>query len=134
MEEKLVPEAAEILLFSNNSNTREVVKDAAGLSAEFGLPPIKWFEVATPKAVKQEFREGRFAALVLDAEVTQEGGPSVARYLKDHFDKVPPVVMLVARQQDEWMSRWSGALYCVPAPYEPTAVVQALKQALACQS
>ena len=54
----------------------------------------------------------------------------MARWLNIHADKVPPIIMLVARQQDEWMSRWSGASYCVPAPYEADAVMAALKQAL----
>lgn len=130
MEASAGTDALRVMVFSNNPHTREAVVDAAGLSGSFDLPPIEWHEVATPEAVKQDFEEDRFAALVLDAETYQEGGQSVARWLNIHSDKVPPIIMLVARQQDEWMSRWSGASYFVPAPYEADAVVEALREAL----
>lgn len=120
----------EVLLFSGNAHTRETVKDAVGLSGNFDLPPIKWLEIATPGAVKTEFSENRFAALVLDAETTQEGGESVSRWLHDHYRTLPPVVMLVARQQDEWMARWSGAVHCIQAPYEADEVMKVLHTVL----
>lgn len=130
MDVKAAPDAVEILLFSNDRHTRETIMDAAGVSGVFDLPPIKWLEVATSAAVKQNFEEGRFAALVLDAEVPKEGGESVSRWLHDHSEKVPPVVMLVARQQDEWMARWSGAKRCVPAPYDAEDVVNTIREVL----
>ena len=130
MEAKAGTDAVQVMLFSGNPHIRQTVMDAAGLSGSFDIPPIDWQEVATPDAVKQNFAENRYAALVLDAETYQEGGQSVARWLNIHADKVPPIIMLVARQQDEWMSRWSGASYTVPAPYEAEAVMAALKQAL----
>lgn len=130
MDETATTDAIEILLFSNNKHTRETIMDAAGVGGVFDLPRIKWVEFATSAAVKQDFAEGRFAALVLDADVTQEGGESVSRWLHDHYEKVPPVIMLVARQQDEWMARWSGAGACVQAPYNAEDIVAALRQAL----
>ena len=130
MEAKAGADAVRVMLFSGNPHTRQTVMDAAGLSGSFDIPPIDWQEVATPDAVKQKFSENHYAALVLDAETYQEGGQSVARWLNIHADKVPPIIMLVARQQDEWMSRWSGASYYVRAPYEADAVMTALRQAL----
>lgn len=130
MDVKTNPDAVEIMLFSGNKHIRETVKDAAGLSGVFDLPPIKWLEVATADAAKLNFKEDRFAALVLDAETTQEGGESLSRWLHDHNDKVPPVIMLVARPQDEWMARWSGAARCVQAPFLPDSVVDTIRAVL----
>ena len=128
--ESVNPEGVEILIFSDNAHTRQTVMDAAGLSGAFDLPVIRWHQVASAAALKQEFTEDRFAALVLDADAQPAGGQSVARWLNDHTDRVPPVVMLVAREQDNWLSRWSGARAMVPAPYDPQVVVDTLKQVL----
>lgn len=130
MDIKTSPDAVEIMLFSNDKHLRQTIMDAAGISGAFDLPPIKWLEVATAKAAKLNFEENRFAALVLDAETTQEGGESLSRWLHDHNDKVPPVIMLVARPQDEWMARWSGAARCVQAPFPADTVVDTIREAL----
>ncbi|WP_279057096.1 DNA-binding response regulator [Mobiluncus mulieris] len=131
MDAKTKPDAAEIMIFSSDLHTRETIMDAAGISGAFGLPPINWLEVATAKAAKLSFEENRFAALVLDAETTQEGGESLSRWLHDHHDKVPPVIMLVARPQDEWLARWSGAAQCIQAPFHADTVVDAIQKVLA---
>lgn len=120
----------EVLLFSDDSNTRQAVKDAIGASLGQGFPKIEWVEVATAPAVRAAFAEGRFAALVLDGESVPEGGASVARSLHDISDQVPPVVLLTARPQDEWMARWAHVAATVMAPYDPFEIEAALQQVL----
>lgn len=130
MDAKTNPDAVEIMLFSADLHTRETIMDAVGVSGAFDLPPISWLEVATAKAAKLSFEPERFAALVLDAETTQEGGESLSRWLHDHNEKVPPVIMLVARPQDEWLARWSGAAQCIQAPFPADTVVDTIRKVL----
>lgn len=120
----------EVLLFSDNVHNRQAVKDAAGLSLGDGFAPISWVECATADMVRKEFKPGRFAALVLDAEAQPEGGPAVVRSLRDLTDNVPPVLMLIARDQDEWLARWARSSITVKAPFDPFEVEEALRQVL----
>ncbi|WP_423243293.1 hypothetical protein [Actinomyces lilanjuaniae] len=57
-----------------------------------------------------------FDALVLDAEAKKLGGMGLAHELFIESDQRPPVVLLTARPQDNWLAAWARAEVVVPAP------------------
>ncbi len=121
-----------VLVFSDDARTRAEVIRAVGRRPGAGLPEIEWTEVATADIVMAKAREEKFDLLILDAEAPKFGGMGVGKMIHDEIDPMLPFITLLARQQDEWLSRWSGAALAVDYPINPrelsSAVVQVLSQ------
>ena len=83
-----------VLLFSDDSETRKAIKDAVGVRASKDAPTIVWHEAATAYGVHDLVDSVEFAALVLDAESPKEGGLSIARELATTHEELPPLVVL----------------------------------------
>lgn len=123
-------DVVEILVFSDNADTRAAVIGGVGLRPAKGLPKVRWIETATAKGTEAAFNKSRPAVLVLDGESAKVGGMAVARQLRDRYEDVPPIVLLVARPQDNWLGQWSGAAVIVSAPLDPRDLQEAVSKAL----
>ena len=126
----------ELLVFSDDVTVRRQVKEGVGRRPAKGLPLVKWTEAATAEgvrmAVKDRAQEGAapFDALILDAEAKKLGGMGLAHELFTELDKRPPVVLLTARPQDDWLAAWSKAEVVVPRPLDPMALQEGVAKAL----
>jgi CheY-like chemotaxis protein len=90
-------------------------------------------EVATPqRALQQLDDEPPFDIVVGDNDTHPTGGFYLAREVaarRQMGRAVPPVVLLIARKQDAWLSDWAqaDAWVCKPAdPFDLAEVVDAL--------
>ena len=119
-----------VLLYSDDIDTRKAVMDGVGLRPGKDSPRVEWSQAATPAGALELMRSGTFAALVLDGEATKEGGMSLAREIAETFDDVPPVIILTARQQDDWLAAWAGATATVPDPLDPIVLQETLAAVL----
>ena len=115
-----------VLVFSDNSSTRQAVITGVGFKASKDTAPIEWLEAATAFGVFELFDSHDIAVLVLDGETQKEGGMSVAKELANTRENVPPILMLTARPQDEWLATWSGARRTVSAPFDPQELQEKL--------
>ena len=70
------------------------------------------------------------AVIVLDGETQKEGGMSVAKELAGTRQDVPPILMLTARPQDDWLATWAGASRIVSAPFDSQELQEALAELL----
>lgn len=122
--------SVKVLLFSDDSDTRRAIIDAVGVRASKTSPRIEWHEAATASGVEELVAQHDFAAIVLDAEATKEGGLSIARNLQTYNDDLPPFVILTARPQDAWLATWAGAQVILPAPFNPIEVQEGIAQVL----
>ena len=43
----------------------------------------------------------------------------LGKMVHDEIDSSIPFIVIIGRQQDEWLSRWSGATACVSFPVDP---------------
>ena len=119
MAELDAPEAADavsIVVYSDDADTRREVLSSVGRRAGKGLPEIRWKETATPEALLSEVRAGGCALMILDAEAPKLGGMGIGKMVHDEIDADIPFVLLIARPQDEWLGRWSGAERILPLP------------------
>ena len=123
-------ENVNILVFSDDITRRRAVTEGVGLRASADTPRITWTEAATAFGVRDAFDQGDFALLVLDAEAKKEGGMSIAQDLMETREDVPPVVLLTARPQDDWLAAWSKAEVVVPRPLDPMALQEGVTRAL----
>lgn len=110
---------ATVLLYSDDRSTRAEIRSFVGRRASIDTPMIDWVEAATPAAVLTHVERGGLDLLVLDGEAAKVGGMGLCRTLKTEVFGCPPVVLLIARQQDAWLASWSEADAVVAAPFDP---------------
>ncbi|MFD9225576.1 hypothetical protein ACFWDI_37495 [Streptomyces sp. NPDC060064] len=117
---------ATVLVYSDDSGTREQVRLAAGLRPAADLPPVEFLECATLPAVLKALDEGGVDVCVLDGESVPAGGMGVCRQIKDEIFNCPPVLLLMGRPQDAWLATWSRAEAAVTLPVEPVEFADSL--------
>src|SRR4051794_25745795 len=81
-----------VLIYSDDSTTRERVVRAPGRRGPPARPPIKTLDSATPAAVVSAVDKGGFDALIRDGEPPPGGGMGVCRQLHDEIYQCPPVL------------------------------------------
>ncbi|WP_405890812.1 hypothetical protein OG427_28280 [Streptomyces sp. NBC_00133] len=118
--------SATVLVYSDNANTREQVRLAAGRRPAPDVPPVEFVECATLPAVLKQLDEGGIDACVLDGETVPAGGMGVCRQIKDEIFNCPPVLLLIGRPQDAWLATWSRAEAAVTLPVDPVEFADAL--------
>lgn len=117
---------ATVLVYSDDANTREQVRLAAGRRPASDVPPVRFVECATLHAVLKELDRGGVDVCVLDGETAPAGGMGVCRQIKDEVFNCPPVLLLIGRPQDAWLATWSRADAAVTLPVEPVGFADAL--------
>jgi DNA-binding response OmpR family regulator len=120
------PETVDLLIYSDDVDTRRAVIEAVGRRPGKGLPLVRWTESATHAGVVKKVEEGSFALLVLDGEAAKVGGMGISRQLKNEIFECPPVLILTARPQDQWLATWADADAVVSAPLDPIALQEAV--------
>ncbi|MFI8303245.1 hypothetical protein ACIF80_07325 [Streptomyces sp. NPDC085927] len=121
---------ATVLVYSDNSGTREQVRLATGRRPAPDVPVVEFVECATLPAVLEELERGGIDVCVLDGESSPVGGMGVCRQIKDEIFECPPVLLLIGRPQDAWLATWSRAEAAVTLPVEPVEFASALASLL----
>jgi len=121
---------ATVLVYSDDSNTREQVRLASGRRPAPDAPLVEFLECATPAAVVKELDQGGIDVVVLDGEAVPMGGMGLCRQIKDEVFNCPPVLLLIGRPQDAWLATWSRADAAVTLPVEPVEFAAALASLL----
>ena len=109
----------QILVYSDNVQTRELVMQALGKRLHPDLPELNYVEVATGPMVVRTMDEGGIDLAILDGEATPTGGMGIAKQLKDELSVCPPILVLTGRPDDAWLANWSRAEAAVPHPLDP---------------
>jgi DNA-binding response OmpR family regulator len=112
-----------VLIFSDDPAVREEVRLAVGRRPSQSLDAITWLDASTGAEVMTVADAGEADLLILDAEAQPEGGMGLARQVKAEVADSPPVLLLLARQADRWLARWSLAEGSVQRPLEPGSTV-----------
>ncbi|MFJ4789322.1 hypothetical protein [Streptomyces sp. NPDC088794] len=117
---------ATVLVYSDDSNTREQVRLAVGRRPAPDAPLVSFLECATPAAVLSELDKGGIDVCVFDGESAPMGGMGLCRQIKDEVFNCPPVLLLIGRPQDAWLATWSRAEAAVTLPVDPVEFAAAL--------
>lgn len=117
---------ATVLVYSDDANTREQVRLAAGRRPAPDVPRVEFLECATLPAVISALDEGGIDVCVLDGESVPAGGMGVCRQIKDEIFRCPPVLVLIGRPQDSWLAAWSRADAAISHPIDPAGLAEAL--------
>lgn len=112
-----------IALYSDDSTVRSSIMTALGKQLDTTLAPHEIKEFATADALRLYVDNKKQVDLfILDAEAVPEGGMGVARQLKDEVFNCPPVLLVTARLQDNWLAAWSKAEATVTHPIDPFTI------------
>ena len=87
-------------------------------------------EVATEPIVRSIVAAGGIDVIILDGEAVPAGGMGICRSLKEEIYQCPPVLLLTARREDDWLARWSKAEATVQHPLDSIAVAHAVADLL----
>lgn len=121
-----------LLVYSEDPSFRERVRMAVGRSPAAGVD-ISYLEAAAAGAVIDAVDRGLVDLLVLDGEAWPTGGMGISRELKNSRDDCPPIVVVVGRQDDRWLGKWSQADSVIVRPIDAvelsTTVVRLLTAA-----
>ena len=99
---------------------RQTIIAALGQKVAKDLPSHEVLEFATGPALRQYLDgKGKADLFILDGEAAPEGGMGIARQLKDEIFNCPPVLLIVARAQDNWLASWSRAEDVLMHPVDP---------------
>lgn len=115
-----------ILIYSDNAQTRNRVRSALGNRVHPDLPELTYLDVATAPVVIARLDEGGIDLAILDGEATPMGGMGLAKQLKDEVRRCPPILVLTGRPDDAWLASWSRAEAAVSHPIDPIALGEAV--------
>ena len=115
-----------VLVYSDDSSTREKVRLAVGKRPHPDLPEIEYVDVATEPIVIAHLDAGGIDLAILDGEATPVGGMGIAKQLKDEIADCPPILVLTGRRDDKWLAKWSRAEAAVPHPLDPIELSNAV--------
>ncbi|MBJ7903307.1 response regulator transcription factor [Streptomyces sp. NPDC004549] len=121
---------ATVLVYSDDSTTREQVRLATGRRPAPDVPRVEFVECATPEAAVRAVDAGGIDVCVLDGEAVPMGGMGLCRQLKDEVFDCPPVLLLMGRPQDAWLATWSRADAAVTLPVDPMEFAESLASLL----
>lgn len=130
MTDDSTPETLRILVYSDDSDTREKVILGLGPRPHPDLPEVEYVEVATEPVVLQQMDGGDIDLAILDGEAVPAGGLGIAKQMKDEIYRCPPILVLTGRAQDAWLATWSRAEAAVPHPIDPLQLAEAVLRLL----
>ncbi len=108
-----------VLLYSDDRQVRESLKLALGRRVAADLPEVVIIETATHAAVDGAIRQGGVDLVILDGEAAPAGGMGISKQFKEEIADCPPILLLVIRKDDAWLSAWSLADAVERYPIDP---------------
>lgn len=111
-----------IVLYSDNRETRELIRAGVGRKLPGQQAEIQWLEIATPEVLIDSADAGGIDLFILDGEAAKAGGMGMSRQLKDEIYNCPPIVLVIGRPSDAWLASWSFADTVVSHPIDPLEI------------
>lgn len=100
-------------------------------TALLGEPDVDVLEVSTPqRALQQLDEEGGFDLVIADADTAPTGGFALAREMKARVQMgrdMPPIVLLIAREADTFLAKWSRADAYIRKPVDPFNLAEVVR-------
>jgi DNA-binding response OmpR family regulator len=115
-----------VVVYSHDADTRAEIKLAIGRRPAPDVPEAEIVEVATEPALFRLLDARGADVMVLDGEAQPAGGMGVCRQAKDEIYNCPPVLLIIARADDQWLATWARADAVVTHPIDPVALAREL--------
>jgi DNA-binding response OmpR family regulator len=119
-----------VLVYSQLADLRTSIRTAVGRRAAADLGRIDWIECANYSQVKDQFDAGDVDLAIFDGDAQPTGGVGLSRQFKNEITDCPPIIVLVAREQDRWLAAWSQADAVIIRPVDPVAAAATVAETL----
>lgn len=105
-----------IAVYSDRPQLREDVHSAFGTSISADLPPVELVDFATGPALMRALHNKEIDLCLLDGEAAPFGGMGLSYQINAEVEDHPPLLVLLQRRDDAWLSTWSkaDAVYLLP--------------------
>lgn len=108
---------------------RERMRATTALALQDGIEVV---ESASPKDARRIMREsGPFDVLVVDGDIQPQGGFSFLYEVRAQDalagTQTPPALLLIAREQDRFLTDWAGGNELLLKPVDPFEVVRRVR-------
>lgn len=105
-----------IAVYSDRPQLREDVHSAFGTSISADLPPVELVDFATGPALMRALHNKEIDLCLLDGEAAPLGGMGLSYQINAEVEDHPPLLVLLQRRDDAWLSTWSkaDAVYLLP--------------------
>lgn len=119
-----------VLVYSNRADVRQAVILGIGRRPARDVGRVDFLECATVAEVLMAVDDGAADVLILDGEAQPAGGMGVSRQIHLEAETIPPVILLVRRQDDRWLATWAQADAVLMYPLDPVTAAQSVADVL----
>jgi DNA-binding response OmpR family regulator len=119
-----------VLVYSQHADLRTAVRTAVGRRAAADLGRIEWVECANYSQVKDQLDGGDVDLAIFDGDAQPTGGVGLSRQFKNEITDCPPIIVVVAREQDRWLAAWSQADAVIVRPIDPVTAAATVAETL----
>lgn len=119
-----------VLVYSNRAEVRQAVMLAVGRRPSRDIGHIDFLECSTVAEVLTAVDDNAADLLILDGEAQPTGGMGISRQIHLEASSVPPVLLLVRRRDDRWLSTWAGADRILMYPVDPITAAESVAELL----
>jgi DNA-binding response OmpR family regulator len=113
------PRSLTVVVYSQLADLRTDVRTAVGRRAASDLGRIDWIECANYSQLRNQLDSGDVDLVILDGDAQPSGGIGLCRQFKNEITDCPPIIVLLARDQDRWLAAWSQADATIVRPIDP---------------
>ena len=124
------PATLTVLVYSQIPELRASLRTAVGRRAASDLGRIDWIECANYSQLRNQLDSGDIDLVILDGDAQPSGGIGLCRQFKNEIDDCPPIIVLLAREQDRWLAAWSQADATIVRPIDPVLAASTVAQTL----
>lgn len=115
-----------VLVYSNRPEVRQSVILAVGRRPARDVGRVDFLECSSLAEVLMAVDENKADLLILDGEAQPTGGMGVSRQVHLEADSVPPVLLLVRREDDRWLATWAHADAVLMYPLDPVTAAESV--------
>lgn len=124
------PRPLTVVVYSQLDDLRTNVRTAVGRRAAPGLGRIDWVECANYSQLRNQMDTGDIDLVILDGDAQPSGGIGLCRQFKNEITDCPPIIVLLARDQDRWLAAWSQAEATLVRPIDPVVAADTVAEVL----
>lgn len=119
-----------VLVYSDRADVRATIITAIGTRPAPDVGRVRYLEADNVADVLYYADEGMVDLAILDGEAQPTGGMGLCRQLKNELSECPPVVLVVRRADDRWLSTWSRADAVLVHPLDPLGAAETVAATL----
>ncbi len=119
-----------VLVYSNRAPVRDEVVMGIGRRPAPDVGRVDFLECSSVSEVLMAVDDDAADVVILDGEAQPVGGMGISRQMHLELEDVPPVILLIRRDDDRWLSTWARADAVIKYPVDPVIAAETVAAVL----